>query len=71
MERASKGLKRPPLAEPYHEPWRQEFTVLEYDLCLIKDERAVDCVLHVGLVLRLSSNVLDVGAYNVDHGTKL
>ena len=25
----------------------------------------------VGLVLRLSSNVLDVGAYNFDHGTKL
>ena len=49
----------------------QEFTSLEYDLCLIKDERAVDCVLHVGLVLRLSSNVLDVGAYNFDHGTKL
>ena len=45
--------------------------MLEYDLCLIEDERAVDCVLHVGLVLRLSSNVLDVGAYNIDRGTKL
>ena len=45
--------------------------MLEYDLYLIKDERAVDCVLHIGLGLRLFSNVLDVGAYNVDHGTNL
>jgi hypothetical protein len=67
-----KGIfKRTPLAEPCHEPWGQELTMLEYDLYLIKDERAVDCVLHIGLGLRLFSNVLDVGAYNVDHGTKL
>lgn len=64
-------FKRTPLDETCDGSRGQVFTWLEYDLNITTDERAVGCVCSVGLVLRLSSIVFDVGAYNLNHGTKL